>query len=147
MPESHTGLTWRWHVQERRGKEITSRCLLQDLRAQYLHAVAAVVAEGFEKGYVSGEQNATAYNVIENALDHIDQPLNEMNELSKLVHTPIWLRVVVKVLSWLGHMLPIFERWASQVLPLTRWLQTCADARTAGDRVLSWSLPCCRYCS
>jgi hypothetical protein len=43
------------HVQND-GEEISREAALQDLRARYLHAVTAVYGEGFEKGYLNGEQ-------------------------------------------------------------------------------------------
>lgn len=102
-------------LQERRGSEITCKCILSDLRARYLHGLSAVFAEGFEKGYLNGEQHAAAHGVVSHCLDHPESPIDDFEHLQKLVRTPVWLRAVVKVLSVLGRVIPVCARWSDQV--------------------------------
>lgn len=102
-------------MQERKGNEITQKCMLSDLRARYLHAMAAVFAEAFEKGYLNGEQHAAVLRVISECLDHTNDDINDFPALQKLVCTAPWLRLIVNLLAHLGCMGSMFLRWRDKV--------------------------------
>ena len=125
---------WLW-LQERRGSEITCKCILSDLRARYLHGLAAIIAEGFEKGFLNGEQHAAAHGVIATCLDHPENQISDFEALQKLVRTPIWLRAIVKTLSVLGRVVPPCERWSDQVRasPSGGRAACCAEAPNGGS--------------
>ena len=104
-------------LQERRGDDITEQCILHDLRTRYLHAMSAVFAEGFEKGYLSGEQHAFARSIISTALDHVDHKLQDFMVLKKLAHTPWWVRMSSWALGLVGRVVPNLRRWGEQARP------------------------------
>lgn len=102
-------------VQDHRDTEFSQAVVLQDLRSRYLHAVSAVFAEGFEKGYISGEQQAALHAIVAKELDDTSLPINDSRDLAQLARPPMYIRFVVKLLSVLGHVLPLFKHLADKV--------------------------------
>eukprot|EP00892_Ulva_mutabilis_P004618 jgi/Ulvmu1/2528/UM138_0033.1 len=102
--------------QDHKDNGVSQAVVLQDLRSRYLHAVSAVFAEGFEKGYLSGEQQAALHAIVAKELDDTSQPISDARDLAKLARPPIYIRAIVKLLSVLGSVLPLLKHAADKVL-------------------------------
>ena len=72
--------------------------------------MSAVFAEGFEKGYLSGEQHALAGSLLAHAMDHLETPLQEHLSLRRLAATPAWIRAVAGALRFVGRLVPPAKR-------------------------------------
>ena len=74
--------------------------------------MSAIFAEGFEKGYLNGEQHAVATGVLSSALDHLDDEMCKFMKLRKIAHTPGYIRLIAAAMSALGRVIPPFKRWS-----------------------------------
>lgn len=102
-------------MQDHRESELSQEMVLQDLRSRYLHAVSAVFAEGFEKGYISGEQQAALHAIVARELDNTSQPINDARELAELARPPIYIQAIVKTLTVLGGVVPLLKHLGDKV--------------------------------
>lgn len=102
-------------MQEHRETELSRAVVLQDMRSRYLHAVSAVFAEGFEKGYLSGEQQAALHAMVARELDDTSQPMNDARHLDGLARPPVYIRWLVRALATLGHVVPLLKNIADKV--------------------------------
>lgn len=102
-------------MQDHRDSEFSQEVVLQDLRSRYLHAVSAVFAEGFEKGYISGEQQAALHAIVARELDDTTQPINDAQELAGLARPPLYIQALVKTLTVLGGFVPLLKSLGDKV--------------------------------
>ena len=60
---------------------------------------------------------AVLYNLTASALDKTQDPINDFEGLKKLLATPAYIRVLVRVLVTLGRVLPFFRMLGERVRP------------------------------
>jgi hypothetical protein len=80
-----------------------------------MHAMVSVFTDAFEQGVLNGEQHAAVLEVVFKCLDHPERELDDCSGLKRLVHVSPWTRAVIKVLCFLGRVVPIFRDWSDKV--------------------------------
>lgn len=68
---------------------------------------------------------AVLYNLTAGALDQTHAPINDFQALKRLLDTPLYIRLLVRLLVTLGRVLPFFRMLGERVRPFQQEPKLC----------------------